>query len=106
MKYSLIFILTLACLIASSLARPEGEEKPAEDAAGDKKEEGAEGDKAAAGGDEGSTGGDGKDAGGAGNPMKVVQDIIKKITDAVNPLRMTEGFLGGGGSGGSGALFG
>uniref|UniRef100_D3TSH8 Hypothetical secreted protein n=1 Tax=Glossina morsitans morsitans TaxID=37546 RepID=D3TSH8_GLOMM len=106
MKCSLIFILTLACLIASSLASPEGEGKPAGDAAGDKKEEGAEGDKAAAGGDEGSSGGDGKDAGGAGNPMKVVPDLIKKITDAVNPFRMTEGFLGGGGSGGFGALFG
>uniref|UniRef100_D3TST3 Glycine/glutamate-rich protein n=1 Tax=Glossina morsitans morsitans TaxID=37546 RepID=D3TST3_GLOMM len=76
MKFSLIFILTLACLIASFLARPEGEGKPADDAAGDKKKEGAEGDKTAAGGDEGFSGGDGKDSGGAGNPLKVVPGLI------------------------------
>ncbi|KAI9582628.1 glycine/glutamate-rich protein sgp1-like [Glossina fuscipes] len=106
MKYSLIFILTLACLVASSLARPEGEKKPADDAAGEKKEEGGEGDKAAAGGGGGAKGSDGKNADGAGNPMKMFQDIVKKVTEAVNPLKMAEGFLGGGDSGGSSGILG
>ncbi|KAL9914208.1 glycine/glutamate-rich protein sgp1-like [Glossina fuscipes fuscipes] len=106
MKYSLIFILTLACLVASSLARPEGEEKPADDAAGEKKEEGAEGDKAAAGGGGGAKGSDGKNAGGAGNPIKIFKDIMKQVTDAVNPLKMAEGFLGGGDSDGSSGILG